>query len=110
MIFANIPTFPLFSMMQQSSTNSDIPFWIIPAVIFVALVVILLLAIFDEEEHDDDHSDHGHDAHGHESEDEVADAEGMVTATAVFVEEELGTAVEFVRRDEARRGPPSRER
>lgn len=100
MIFANIPTFPLFSMMQQSSTNSDIPFWIIPAVILVALVVILLLAIFDEEEHDDahgDHADHGHADHGHGSEDDVVGAERAVTATAVLVEEEVvETAVEPV--------------
>lgn len=97
MIFANIPTFPLFSMMQQSSTDSGMPFWLIPALIFVALVVILLLAIFDQEELDDDHadhSDHSHDAHDHEPEDDVVDAERAVTATAVFVEEETEAMVE----------------
>lgn len=96
MSLANIPTFPLFSMMQQSSTDSNTPFWVIPAVILVALIIILLLAIFDEEEHDDhaDHSDHGHDDQRQEPEEDVVDAERAVTATAVFVEEEIVETVE----------------
>lgn len=95
MILAKIPTFPLFSIMQQSVADPDIPFWIIPTVIIVALVVILLLAIFDEEEHDDDHHGHDDDAHSdHVSEEEVVETAVEPIEEEVVEEEAVETAVE----------------
>ncbi len=83
MILASIHISSLLSLIQNSTDQSDIPFWLIPVVFFIALAIIFLLHIFEENEA----ADASHDDHGHGTDDAQTEAVTVDDTPSVEAEE-----------------------